>query len=64
MFEIPALVELAKHPTCVGDLRAAVLEQMEKHSAPVKFQGDPWKMVDWLEVHEPSIDLRSPPRSP
>jgi hypothetical protein len=61
-FELPALVELAKHPLCVGEFRDAVLEQMEKQSAPVKFQGDLWKMVDWLEEHEPSIDLKSPPK--
>jgi hypothetical protein len=64
VFDIPALVELAKHPMCIGEFRAAVVKQMEKHSAPVTFQGNVWKMVDWLEEHEPSVDLKSPPKRP
>jgi hypothetical protein len=55
----PELVELLKHPGCVGQARAVVLQKMGE-----KFDrrfSDVWELVDWLAVNAPEIDAASPP---
>jgi hypothetical protein len=55
------LVNLAKYPNCLGDLRAIVLELLERQGN-TKFEGDLWKMVHWAERQHPPLDVRSPPK--
>ena len=59
---VATLLNLAKFPTCVDDLRAAVLEIIERQNAPAKFEGDVWKMVEWAQQQKPPLDVTSPPK--
>jgi hypothetical protein len=60
--DIATLLNLAKFPNCVDDLRAAVLEIIERQNAPAKFEGDVWKMVEWTQQQKPPLDVTSPPK--
>jgi hypothetical protein len=56
------LVDLAKHPTCVGEPRRLVLLELGRRmNHPF---ADIWELVDWLRRHEPGLDLTSLPRRP
>ena len=60
--DVATLLNLAKFPNCVDDLRAAVLEIIERQNAPAKFEGDVWKMVEWTQQQKPPLDVTSPPK--
>ena len=60
--DVATLLNLAKFPNCVDDLRAAVLEIIERQYAPAKFEGDVWKMVEWTQQQKPPWDVTSPPK--
>jgi hypothetical protein len=56
------LVELLKHPLCVGAARRAVLDELgiqHRH-----YFADQWEFVEYAEKHLPDIDLKSPPKRP
>jgi hypothetical protein len=54
------LVELLKHPFCIGEARRAVLDALE-----VTYQrsfADQWEFVAYAEKHQPHLDLLTPPK--
>jgi hypothetical protein len=56
----PQLVELLKHPTCVGLARRVILDHLENRYHQ-KFT-DHWDFVAWAKKHLPGLDLTSPPK--
>ena len=55
-----SLVELLKHPACVGLMREAVLRELgRQHGRSFR---SVWDAVAWLQQHRPDLDLTSPPR--
>jgi hypothetical protein len=55
-----ALLELLKHPACVGLTREAVLRELgRQHERSFR---SVWDAVAWLQQHRPDLDLNSPPR--
>ena len=56
------LVELLKHPFCVGEARRAVLDALE-FTYSRKFK-DQWEFVEYAQKHQPQLDLLSPPKRP
>jgi hypothetical protein len=56
------LVDLLKHPTCVGEARRLVLGEFSKRMK--RDFADVWELADWLREHRPDVDLVSPPRRP
>ncbi len=57
-----ALVELLKHPFCVGEARRAVLDALEfTYKRPFK---DQWEFVEYAQKHQPQLDLLTPPKRP
>jgi hypothetical protein len=59
-FSTPELVELLKHPTCVGPARRMILDHLE-YRYHQKFT-DHWDFVAWAKKHLPGLDLTSPPK--
>ncbi|HEY1190659.1 MAG TPA: protein kinase [Gemmata sp.] len=56
------LVELLKHPFCVGEARRAVLDALAfTYNRPFK---DQWEFVEYAQKHQPQLDLLTPPRRP
>ncbi len=56
------LVELLKHPFCVGEARRAVLDALEfTYKRPFK---DQWEFVEYAQKHQPQLDLLTPPKRP
>ncbi len=54
------LVELLKHPLCVGPARRAVLGQLGlQHGRPF---ADQWEFVRFAEEQKLGLDLTSPPK--
>jgi hypothetical protein len=53
-------VDLLKHPACVGQARAVVLQQLGKESG--REFNDVWELVDWLAEHHPEVDVLTPPQ--
>ena len=54
------LVDLLKMPTCVGEARTVILEQLSnRYKRPF---ADVWDFVEWAEKNEPSLDFKSPPK--
>ncbi|QDU21735.1 protein kinase domain-containing protein [Urbifossiella limnaea] len=53
------LVELLKHPFCVGEAQRAVLDAME-FTHQRRFR-DLWDFVDYARAHQPQLDLLTPP---
>jgi hypothetical protein len=56
------LLDLLKHPICVGDARKIVLRRLEvvmNHPFATV-----WDLVDYLEQTEPGLDLSTPPTRP
>jgi hypothetical protein len=60
--DVAGLLNVGKFPNCVGDLRVAVLEIIERQNPPAKFEGDVWKMVEWAQQKKPPLDVTSPPK--
>jgi hypothetical protein len=56
------LVELLKHPLCVGDARRAVLDQLGLQHR--RTFADQWEFVRFAEEQHLGLDLTSPPRRP
>jgi hypothetical protein len=54
------LVELLKHPFCVGEARRAVLDALgfiyQHHFT------DQWEFVEYAQKHQPQLDLLTPPK--
>src|SRR5262249_17362249 len=55
-------IDLLKYPTCIGPARAALLRHLGKQLNR-EFR-TVWELVDWLESHEPTINLSAPARRP
>lgn len=53
------LVDVLKHPGCVGWAREEVLRQFERQ-ANRRFT-NVWELVDWLIENDPGLDILSPP---
>ncbi|MBM3980981.1 MAG: hypothetical protein FJ304_11980 [Planctomycetes bacterium] len=56
------LVELLKHPFCVGEARRAVLDALE-FTYKRSFK-DQWEFVEYAQKHQPQLDLLTPPKRP
>jgi hypothetical protein len=53
------LVDLLKHPFCVGEPRRLVLDQLSRHyHRPF---ADQWDFVDYVQQQELGLDLATPP---
>ena len=56
------LVDLLKHPLCVGEARRLVLEQLgRRYNRPF---ADPWEFVDYVHQNKLDLDLTTPPERP
>jgi hypothetical protein len=56
------LVELLKHPLCVGEARRLVLWQLSRHyERPF---ADQWEFVEYARLHQLDLDLTSPTQKP
>jgi hypothetical protein len=57
---LQGLVDLLKQPECVGERRRVLLREwgnrIQQSTANI------WELVAWVHEHEPSLDLKSPPR--
>jgi hypothetical protein len=59
-FTTQQLVEILKRPTCVGEARTVILEQLaNRYKRPF---ADVWEFVEWAQQHEPGLDFTSPPK--
>ena len=58
--DTPTLVELLKHPLCVGELRRVVLDQLEICYRR-KFM-DVWDFVEFARLKHPDLDFSRPPK--
>jgi hypothetical protein len=56
------LVELLKHPLCVGEARRAVLDALE--FTYKRLFKDQWEFVEYAQKHQPQLDLLTPPKRP
>jgi hypothetical protein len=54
------LVDLLKHPLCVGAMRRSVLDALE-FTYQRSFK-DLWEFVEYAQKHQPQLDLLSPPQ--
>jgi hypothetical protein len=56
------LVELLKHPLCVGEARRLVLDQLQRHyNRPF---ADQWDFVRFATEQKLGLDLTTPPQRP
>jgi hypothetical protein len=56
------IVELLKHPVCVGQPRAVLVRQISREAKrPLT---NVWDVADWLEQQQAPPDLSSPPLMP
>jgi hypothetical protein len=56
------LLDLLKHPLCVGAVRRSVLDQLSRHySRPFT---DQWDFVEYANQQKLDLDLTSPLRRP
>jgi hypothetical protein len=56
------LVDLLKHPFCVGEARRLVLAQLSRHyHRPF---ADQWEFVEYVHQHQLDLDLITPPERP
>ncbi len=56
------LVDLLKHPCCVGEPRRLVLEQLARHyQRPF---ADQWDFVDYVQQQQLGLDLTTPSQRP
>jgi hypothetical protein len=58
----PQLVELLKHPTCVGSARRAILDELETCYRR-KF-ADQWAFVHFAQEQKLGLDFTTPPKRP
>jgi hypothetical protein len=56
------LVDLLKHPFCVGEARRLVLEQLTRHYQ--RSFADQWDFVRFAQEQELDLDLLTPPQRP
>jgi hypothetical protein len=56
------LVDLLKHPLCVGEARRAVLDQLGMQHQQTF--ADQWEFVRYAEEQKLGLDFTSPPRKP
>jgi len=56
------LVDLLKHPLCVGEPRRLVLEQLARHYN--RLFVDQWDFVEYVHKHNLELDLTTPPQRP
>ncbi len=56
------LVELLKHPFCVGDAQRVVLDALER-TYKQSFK-DQWEFVEYAKKNQPHLDLLTPPKRP
>jgi hypothetical protein len=56
------LVDLLKHPFCVGRARRVVLDQLSRHYN--RSFADQWDFVRFASEQKLGLDLTSPPRRP
>jgi hypothetical protein len=56
------LVDLLKHPLCIGEPRRLVLGQLARHyKRPF---ADQWEFVDYVHQQKLKLDLTTPPQRP
>jgi hypothetical protein len=55
------LVELLKHPTCLGQARRIILDQLESHYQHAF--ADSWAFVRYAQEQKLDLDLTTPPKS-
>jgi len=53
------LVDLLKHPCCVGEARRLVLDQLARHYQ--RTFADQWDFVDYVHQQKLGLDLTTPP---
>jgi hypothetical protein len=53
-------VELLKHPTCVGQARRIILDQLEGHYK--RAFADQWAFVRYAREEKLDLDFTSPPK--
>lgn len=53
------LVELLKHPFCVGEAQRAVLDALGFTYG--RTFGDRWEFAEFAQQHQPGLDLFTPP---
>src|SRR5262249_13785264 len=58
--EPPGLVELLKHPLCVGPTRRVVLDRLGDHYG--REFADQWEFVRFAEEQKLGLDFTSPPK--
>jgi tRNA A-37 threonylcarbamoyl transferase component Bud32 len=56
------LVDLLKHPLCVGEARRLVLGQLARHYG--RPFADQWEFVEHVRQHRLNLDLTTPPQRP
>ena len=56
------LVDLLKHPLCVGEARRVVLKQLGRHYGHPF--ADQWQFVAYAHDHHLDLDLTTPPARP
>lgn len=54
------LVELLKHPSCVGEVRRVVLDALE-FTYSRKFK-DQWEFAEYAQKRQPQLDPLTPPK--
>jgi serine/threonine protein kinase len=53
------LVDLLKHPTCVGPARDIVLRRLGRLAN--RTFATLWELLDWLDANDPGVDVLTPP---
>jgi tRNA A-37 threonylcarbamoyl transferase component Bud32 len=56
------LVDLLKMPTCIGEARRLILDQLGNRYR--RTFSDPWEFVRFAQEQEPGLDFTSPPQRP
>jgi hypothetical protein len=60
--EAKEAIELLKMPTCIGEARRVILDQLGQRYR--RHFADGWEFVRFAKEHEPDLDLTSPPQRP
>jgi hypothetical protein len=56
------LVNILKHPFCVGETRLLVLDQLSRHYR--RSFTDQWEFADYVQKNKVDLDLTTPPQRP
>jgi hypothetical protein len=56
------LVDVLKHPSCVGEARRLVLDELQRHSQ--RPFADQWEFVRFAREQKLDLDLKTPPQRP